>query len=53
MRHVSLFNSVSLIGKIIFNDRISNEVPSSPDGAGFTGNERKNLQKAAENIFNF
>ena len=41
------------IGKIIFNDRISNEVPSSPDGAGFTGNERKNLQKAAENIFNF
>ena len=41
------------IGKIIFNDRISNEVPSSPDGAGFTGNERKNLQRAAENIFNF
>ena len=41
------------IGKITFNDRISNEVPTGPDGAGFTGNERKNLQKAAENIFNF
>ena len=40
------------IGKITFTDRISNEEPSGPDGAGFTGNERRNLQRAAENIFN-
>ena len=41
------------IGKIEFAERISNEAPSSPDGAGFTGNERRNLQRAAENIFTF
>ncbi len=40
------------MGKITFTDRISNEEPSGPDGAGFTGNERRNLQRAAENIFN-
>ena len=40
------------IGKITFTDRVNNEEPTSPDGAGFTGNERRNLQKAAENIFN-
>ena len=33
-------------------NRINNEENSSPDGAGFTGNERRNLQRAAENIFN-
>jgi hypothetical protein len=41
------------IGKIDFTNRINNEENSSPDGAGFTGNERRNLQRAAENIFNF
>jgi replicative DNA helicase len=40
------------IGKITFTDRVNNEEPTTPDGAGFTGNERRNLQKAAENIFN-
>ena len=40
-------------GKIDFTNRISNEEPSGPDGAGFTGNERRNLQRAAENIFQF
>lgn len=41
------------IGKIEFNDRINNEENRNPDAAGFTGNERRNLQKAAENIFHF
>jgi replicative DNA helicase len=41
------------IGKIVFNNRVSNEGNRNPDGAGFTGNERKNLQRAAENIFQF
>lgn len=40
------------IGKIEFNNRISNEGPRGPDGAGFTGNERRTLQRAAEDIFN-
>ena len=41
------------IGKIDFTNRINNEENSGPDGAGFTGNERRNLQRAAENIFSF
>ena len=41
------------IGKIEFAERVNNEAPSNPDGAGFTGNERRNLQRAAENIFTF
>ena len=41
------------IGKIEFAERIANELPTNPDGAGFTGNERRNLQRAAENIFTF
>jgi len=40
-------------GKIDFTNRIHNEQSSGPDGAGFTGNERRNLQRAAENIFQF
>jgi len=40
-------------GKIDFTNRINNEENSGPDGAGFTGNERRNLQRAAENIFSF
>ena len=49
------FNAImdTSIGKIEFANRINNEEISSPDGAGFTGNERRNLQRAAENIFNF
>lgn len=41
------------MGKIEFVDRINTEETTRPDGAGFTGNERRNLQRAAENIFQF
>ena len=41
------------MGNIEFVDRINTEETTRPEGAGFTGNERRNLQRAAENIFQF
>lgn len=41
------------MGKIEFTNRINTEENTRQDNAGFNGNERRNLQRAAENIFNF
>lgn len=41
------------MGKITISDRINTQEHITPDPAGFTGSERRNLQRAAENIFNF
>ena len=49
------FNAImdTSMGKITFTDRAPNEENTGPDSAGFTGNERRSLQRAAENIFPF
>ena len=41
------------MGKITLTNRINTEENTRQDNAGFNGNERRNLQRAAENIFNF